>query len=502
MLISVIVSQVTARAQFFPQEGAQLHYRLIGFKAPDRRDISVCKIEIATGYHTKVDSFEHTKRENYTGATSRIIGEVASFNQAYTWRVVYNDTNGNVTKSDLFHFKTLPLPGRDTGKIRLRVTKNLLPNSETYIFSDRSRTLCNLAGEPVWFLPDIEGVVQPRSEIRDLKVSQAGSITFMTANRGYEINYNGELLWQTPRNNKFTNDTIEMTHHEFTRLANGHYMTLGSEVVYWEWRHATPSHSFLFMVTPQALRQNPLHTGYVKMLFGTVLEYDQKGKVVWHWKSSDHYRAMANNYVSPVSAAFDIHENGFTFDERNKVIYLSFKNINRVFKVKYPEGTLVSELGGVKNNEDTTKLTDLFCDQHSCKISKTGDLFVFNNNSCNRGHLPRVMLMRQPRNEKEELRTVWDYTYEQVTGHASTQWTNGGNIVELPDTSIFVSLCAPYGNLFIVNREKQVLWDAVIEKWDNPTRKWASCWQYRASVISSRKELERMVWGKSKITLK
>jgi hypothetical protein len=65
--------------------------------------------------------------------------------------------------------------------------------------------------------------------------------------------------------------------------------------------------------------------------------------------------------------------------------------------------------------------------------------------------------------------------------------------MELPDESIFVSSCTPFGNVFIVGRDKHLIWEAVLEKY-NAEKKWMELSQYRASFVTGRKQLEEMIW--------
>ena len=76
------------------------------------------------------------------------------------------------------------------------------------------------------------------------------------------------------------------------------------------------------------------------------------------------------------------------------------------------------------------------------------------------------------------------------------RYDKGGNVLELPDSSLFVSV--PFGSIFIVNRSKEVLWSAVCEKRKLSQPNWDEVVLYRASIIT-RKELERLIWSNSMI---
>jgi len=91
-----------------------------------------------------------------------------------------------------------------------------------YIYLDGSRTLYDLNGNPVWFLPAKDGM-----EIRDMKITPQGTITYLNGSDIYDVNYDGNILWKGPNTSVVNGDSIEHYHHEFTRLSNGHYMVLG-----------------------------------------------------------------------------------------------------------------------------------------------------------------------------------------------------------------------------------------------------------------------------------
>ena len=54
--------------------------------------------------------------------------------------------------------------------------------------------------------------------------------------------------------------------------------------------------------------------------------------------------------------------------------------------------------------------------------------------------------------------------------------------------------------MFIVNKDKKELWSAVYEKYNVTTKKWEMPDKtvYRASIITSRKELEQLIWNSEK----
>ncbi len=487
----------TIQAQVRPTEGSQLNYRIVGLWFPAAATPGTYKIEIADGYYNDPALFQENITRTLTTKTNSAIAEVPQFGKPYTWRITYNTVGHAATQSGFYHFYTGTLPSVDTHATRLRILKKATKYAGAYVFCDKSRAMYTLDGAPVWYLPNLPGIVRDDAEVRDLKISPKGTITFVVNNKAYEINYSGEVIWEPPNDGEVSGDIEERYHHELTVLSNGHYMVLGNELVAWEWAKNAPGDSSLRLVTDEQLKNAPGKV-YPKISFGTVIEYDTAGKVVWSWKSSTYYRQTTLLHNKTVKNIFDSHENAFYFDEKRKNVYVSFKNFSQLMKIKYPEGKVTNVYG---NTSDTDTLANtLFCHQHSCKVSKKGYPYLFNNNICHPEKTPTVVLMQEPASGKGNLTKIWEYSYPykgDFTEKRKAEGTSGGNAIELPGGEMLVSMCNPYGNVFIVNKEKQLLWDALLEKWNDGQKKWVTQSAYRYSIITSRKNLEHLIRGEN-----
>ena len=193
------------------------------------------------------------------------------------------------------------------------------------------------------------------------------------------------------------------------------------------------------------------------------------------------------------------HENAFYFDERNQVIYVSFRDINRIVKIQYPSGKVLNTYGALYTPGGPAYLVNgLFCGQHNCRLSQDGYLYMFNNNLCNPKSNPTILMLREPVTEKDSLQKVWEYVCPMDEVHENKQagilFNSGGSVAELADSSFFVCMGSAYGKVFIVNRDKALLWCAQPEKWDITNGKWANQIEYRASIVA-RKDLESMIWN-------
>ncbi len=260
LLLFLSITQL--RAQVLPKENAALNYRLVGMSFPGRQNVYKYKIEIAAGNWSSEDSFKNNIFLSLYSKVSKIIAEVPAFKAHYTWRYTYIDKHGRTDIGKWNHFSTLTCPEVDTSLSRLRVIKTTEKYKNAYVFVDCKRTVYDMKGRPVWFLPDNKAETEGAPKPRDMKISSAGTVTYLWhGGVPYEVNYDGDILWKAPDDGKVSGQKKEDYHHEFTRLANGHYFVLGSEPGY--------------LVRSGA--GNPAADTPIKVTYGTLIEYNQAG---------------------------------------------------------------------------------------------------------------------------------------------------------------------------------------------------------------------------------
>lgn len=508
-LVFVFVCCCQLRATEFPLEGAVLNYRLIGFSFTKEPLVVNYNIQIAAGRYYTEDSFARSIVKTLSTGENKIVAEVPSFGAEYTWRVNWTNKNGVNGKSKFHHFSTGFEPEVDERINRVRVLKPAQKYKDAYIFLDGTGVLYDMNGKPVWFLSNKEISGTPAT----LQLSPKSTITFLNNEQAYEVNYQSEILWQGPKNGVVSGDNSEHYHHEFMRLANGHYMVMGSERVEWKSEGVGNGDA----ETNESAIGAVMQKGNRKILFSTIIEYDEKGTVVWSWKASSYFQNSDLKYYTPPPPLriVDVHENAFYFDEHDKIIYISCKNINRVLKVKYPEGIVLNSYGEKYRPGILEAGNGLFCGQHSCGRTMDKDLYLYNNNACNKSRpIPKILIIKETEQGNDSIKVVWEYECsiedldpERIKGvpmptnlagppgAMMAQTRGGGAVMELSDRSMFVSMSGPYGKIFIVGRDKKIIWSALPEKWDIEKQEWKTISQYRGSIITDRKKLEQLIWS-------
>ncbi len=488
-LITLFTSDLLA--QVTPAENKELNYRIIGFAVVPRRDVVGYTLEIATGHFYSADSFRKAICITQSSKTHKILAEVPAFGRSYTWQVTFHYSGAAPVKSRLRHFYTGIINEVDPTLSRLRVNQQAVKYHDAYIFLDGQKALYDMSGRPVWYLPKVDGV---NHTPRDLKLTSRGTITFIS-NKAYEINYDGEVLWKSPARSSVSGGSEEFYHHDLTRLSNGHYMVLGTENVQLPQKFKT-------LLSSTAGNTDGIDEDSKKNLgkFGTIIEYDKNGNVLWSWKSSDYFMqpavlAMLNNNIN----IFDVHENAFYFDEKEKNIYVSFKGINSILKVSYPGGIVLDSYGELPMAAPARKGERLFCGQHSVSRapSKQGIVFIYNNNSCNDGP-PKVKMLQEPKSAAERMKIVWEYQCS-PDGNNTKKFLSGGSVNSLPDGSMLVCMGGEYSKVFILSEDKKILWSALPER-DQGGPQWDVIAQYRASLVDSRQKMHDLVWQKARST--
>lgn len=520
LLISLLflVMHVGLKAQIRPIEGSRLNYRIVGFKVPLVAHASKYKIEIASGKYYSEDSFKNNIILKRAMDKNKIIAEVPAFGASYSWRFSY-EVNGIISHTPIYHFTTTYVHDVDTTITRFRIMQPATKYSDDYVFLDRSRALYDMNGRPVWYLPKLTEISDIMDNwVSDLKITSQNTITYIirpagranTSNfQAYEVDYEGNTLWKGPDDGKVSGDSLEHYHHEFTRLSNGHYMVLGSE---FNWRFPSPKDSAFFRDTVSKIKE------FNGIEFGTVIEYDEKGNVVWCWKSSKYFLEEDPTFIKPIKRYYlgglvhapfvnntirpdiqdlqkDVHENAFFFDEKNQVLYVSFKNVSKIIKLKYPEGTVLNTFGPVQRKNGDENGKGLFCHQHGCRISKEGYLYMFNNNLCDTTPA-KVVMFQEPADGSNALKKMWEYQCTVEDGYPR-QFLSGGNALELPGGEMFISMGGNYSKVLIVSMDKKILWSALPERWNSRKKKWENIHESRSSIIS-REQLEDLIWNSEK----
>jgi len=492
-IVLLLLVPLFTTAQVWPQENDTIHYRMVGFIFPTNAKASYYKLEIARGINNNNTYFNKNIIQKSTTQENRQIQTVPAFGQSYTWRITYLNHKKKATgQSPLYHFTTGAVNLADTSRYRLKILANEMPGKDLWILSDGNKCMYNLDGEPIWYLPPIPGVINADDNIRDLKITNHNTITFLSGNGCFEIDYDANILWQTPPAQKTAADGSAFFHHEFTRLSNGHYMVAGKE--YTEQQLPPWADTTSIKADNDIFYRNGNY--YKKIIGGTLLEYDSNSKIVWqlplhsYFSTADYFSKQlpSGKYIS------ETHFNSFCFDEKNHIIYLSFRNADRVLKISYPEGKLLCSYNGTATSGKQQQTT--FRAQHCVRANETGNISLLNNGSKKgKTGVSSVVIFKEDTAAPGNIALQWEFPCD-IDTLAAPNAEAGGSVYRIDGNKLLVAM-GTAARIFIVSREKNILWNAVGQVKRNDI--WVPQAQYRASPVQSFAQLEKLIFFRKKI---
>jgi hypothetical protein len=408
-------------AQVSPAPGTVLNYTQVMLEYPP--------VAGATGYLVQVVQdttgplFAKPLISQKDNSTATLVTGL-DFGKKYLWRYAAT-SNG----------KQQPWSGPYGFEITRRQLNNNSPSPLTVVVNDKAKhaggliagdfqCIVDRAGNPVWQMPVVDG--EPlTNNTRDLRLTDVGTITFLnSASKPVECDLNGKVLWQAPTTPVVSGDTSEFFHHDFQRLPNGNYMVLGDKYV---WKKVPDKYKDKIEV-----KANPnLPNGAVlpgapnpfvktvngemmaKLQYGTIIEYNTDGEVVWSWNSETYIDdetmfGLLANVASSLSPAGngamppgvgiasndrDPHLNAFSVDTAGTYVYAGFRQLSRIIKIEKATGKIAAEWGAQKNGDG------FFSNQHGAFIQPNGNILVFDNGGIKPGAQPsRVVSFSQGSN--------------------------------------------------------------------------------------------------------
>jgi hypothetical protein len=450
--------------QVIPEPGTNLTHTQIMFEYPACKDAVKYEIEISRWDSVKKVEVPFLKQSDNTTAT--LLSNL-EFGKEYRWKYkAYNARLETIFTSSeyTFYIKKPATPNLDYLRERI-IPSNCREPLTGLIVQDYAKTIFDRKGNPVYYVPESPPILNTRFFIRDLRMTSGGTITLLSKVDAIEMDLNGHIIWRAPNDGKVSGDPTESYHHGFSRLQNGNYMVMGNK--------------FRTLKAP-----NDTISAVVE--FGTLIEYDLSGNIVWKWDSQDYLdvRDIFSRKTSDTSYNVGTHSNSFDISEDGRFVYYGFREISRIVKIDKASGKVVASFGTRMPSGEAKYANGFFNLQHSSYPLKDGNLAIFNNDSIDKPEVTScVEIISQPDDHNPTSKLIWkfDCKFDTLTNGKSFK---NGNIYELPDNNLLVNL--GYINRTIeLTRDKKIVWDAFTEKWDPKVNKWIPFPQFRSSYISS-----------------
>lgn len=491
LLAVLFLNSLISVAQIRPVENDTVNYRLTGFSiVPDERADQYL-FEVAAGRINNSIDFQNSiffsKKQNGT----KLIATVPAFGRDYTWRVTYlNSKNKEKGRSPLYHFTTGHPPLLDSNAFRIRVIDTAQQHEDLLVFLDNPAVLCNTRGEILWYLPDVPGVTNEIRRVRDLKTNASGTITCLTEEGAFEIDYNGNRLWTAPNVGKVSGDATENYHHQFDKLANGHYMLPGLKSSRVE---IDPSELSATINDPGVTQIENRY--YKNVPLGTLIEYDSAGNIAWHWLSSDFFKKVVpiqtiRTKSDPGKINIDPGVNDFYFNEQDSIIYISYANISYILKIKYPCGEVLANYDG--KYISSPGHAPLFSYPRTVRLAPDRKLYLYNSNVM-RGTQGTsfISMFQEPQTPGGQLSKTWEFSCD-IDSYTRAGAAVGGSVILLKDGSL-IACTGAAGRVFIVSPDKKILWNAVPEFFSD--NGWKPLLQYKVNIIEETGLLEKIIFN-------
>lgn len=508
-------------SQVKPSPSSVISYTQVMFEYPRVKEASAYVLQLVED--TTGPMFAKPLLVRRDSSTATMISGL-KFGKKYLWRYAAIVKGKQMGWSGPYDFGIVSRDGSDKNALPVTVLKQDSSQCMGGLIAADFQCIIDRSGLAVWQMPVNKMGELLTNNTRDLRLTSAGTITFLSATgKPVEYDLEGNMIWQAPANGNVSGDTSEFYHHDFQRLATGNYMVLGDKYV---WKKIPDTYKQLLQQpAPPAndtikLPPNPwLKTingePYARIQYGTIIEYDKDGNVVWSWNSETY---LTDEDVFPLLVATrmpmpggpaaiagggavglasndrDAHLNAFTQDDNAQYIYAGFRQLSRVIKIEKKSGKVVFTWGELPAGDGQKQGTAFFKFQHGADIMRNSNLLVFDNGGpASEGKPSRVVAFNQPA-PGEESKVTW--SFDCIFDSVKAKSHRGGNADELPNRNILVCLGTgglpagagvggpgnggvqfkpPMGNaappvplnqpmsrIFEVTPNKQIVWSAII----------------------------------------
>lgn len=494
------------RKDILPQPDAGLNYTQIMFEHPQINGAGEYLLQVTVD--EKGSSFRHPLFSQKDSSTAVMLSNF-EFGKGYVWRYTGLNNGKELGWQGPYHFKILKDEHVDTNTFRVRVLLNDSSQSTQGLII-MGKVMVDRKGNFVWYLP-VDSNAQARLEqdlpsglwdlIADLRLTPAGTMTFLNGAEDEETDLQGHILWQAPKRSTAGMVGPASTrpydyHHCFKRLATGNYMVLDRELISGPTPVANvggnlpPANNNGAVSLPRTI---PINQDF---LVGSdvIREFDKNDSLVWSWSSKGYFDntelvQMAHSkpdpgMLYPIPGA---HMNAFDIDEGNGFVYAGFRNVSRIIKIDKKSGKVLCAWGDNMTWSGAPNGSRFFSKQHGITLLRDGSVAVFNNGSGNiddKALTPpgSVVIFSQPTG-KMNSQLIWVFDCKFDSADINHRFVRGGTIDELKNGNLLVGMGT--NRAFEVTRGKRISWSSEIEKHREADSVWVPYAVYGVHYTSS-----------------
>jgi hypothetical protein len=412
------------------------------------------------------------------------------FDKSYLWHYEAYTADKMIFRSEGFIFSIISSYLVDPKLFYSSVSSSIDGKfNDDIVFLDYRGIAIDRKGQPVWYYPYESKNIDKDPLLRNVRMTNDGTITCLDDSSCYEYTIDGKLLWKAPDDGKISGDKNEHYHHDFKKLNDGTYLTAG-------WKYEYEQNLY-----------NPAVRCQVR--YNTIIQYDSSGKILWHWNEKDHVsrETIFGIYQASDTIIAGTHMNAFDYDATEDAIVMSCRHNSSIVKIDKKTGNVIYQIGVYDNKKKAMGFAPLFLHQHGMAIMPGHQLLIYDNNAsddANRGiSYPRITILKEPSKNLPAYK-AWEYECK------SDRFPNGilgkgGYAMPLPNGNILA--CMGGANFaFEVTPAKEIVWLSFFEKYDSNNHKWDGFVNYRAVSASSLYPyyftLQQITRGKSNLVFK
>jgi arylsulfotransferase ASST len=463
VLFIVLFFSNHANAGIRPVNDAQLHYTQIMFEYDE---VNGADRYVVTITPLKDPNAKPIVIENRTLAC--MVSDFR-FGKTYFWHYEAFTGSKQIFKSDEFKFTIVSnyLVDSNLFSCPVEITKPGQFNDDI-IFIDYRGIAIDRKGKPVWYFPVRNQNPDQDPLFRNLRMTNDGTLTFLDDSSCYEVDVDGNNLWKAPDNGKISGDAKEHYHHDFKKLEDGTYLTLG-------WKYEYEKNLY-----------NPALRCQVR--YNTLIQYDSKGKIIWYWNEKDHIprEVIYGVYSGTDSIISGTHMNAIDYSPMENTIIASCRHNSSIIKIDKKTGKVIYTVGVYDNKMKAQGIEPLFLHQHGMAFMPDQQFVFYDNyvpDDPNHGvTYPRVIIFKEPSKNLPAYKT-WEY--ECKSSHYPDGITGkGGYVMPLPNGNLLV--CMGGANYaFEINLKKEIVWQCDFQKFDSYNKNWIDYISYRCTSASS-----------------
>ena len=369
-------------AEMLPENGAMLNYTQVFFRwsqIPSAESYQFSLNNMVTGEELDLNVPQN----------STLLTDFLDWNSSYTWFIcaLFADDSTPFC-SEIYSFDINPLPDYFPSTDNLFIDETLYQDGVTVmdIESLNFSGGLNRFGIPIWFVD---------KNLFDIRFTFThflpnGNVIGFEPNKGYEIDLNGNRIFETP-------DGYSL-HHDFIKTSKSTYFLISATIE--------------DQYCPEEC--NPNLPDEIPWQGDIFREFDQDGNEIWSWNTFDYYDLTEYNpyYVEIYTGNFEMdwtHSNSVFFDENTESVFVSIRNLSWITKIDYASKDLIWNLGETDFMNEIYFDVDLnFSQQHSVQVLDNGNLLFFDNHRYLTPELSRCMELSYDETDYS-VEIVWEH---------------------------------------------------------------------------------------------